>query len=84
MPTAGTPGAATRSTTRFSELAARYCQSERNSSLFLRCATNSDALFLGEIGFRFGELRPIGTRATDLRKFGVVRLRSARVAGCFR
>ena len=43
---------------------------------------DKDELFLREVGFRFGKLRPIGTRITHLGEFGVERLRSTRVAGC--
>ncbi len=39
-------------------------------------------LFLSEIGFGLGQFGPIGSRTTDLGKFGVERLRSRHVPDC--
>ena len=49
MLTAGTPGAATRSITKFSE----FASAERR-------VAKSETLFLREVGFRFCELWPVG------------------------
>src|SRR5205807_5919525 len=49
------------------------------------CGETPDlSLFLGEIGFRFVELRPVGSWTADFGELGVKRLRVACIAGGLR